>query len=294
MSAYTSSTPSDPTQTSQPPSSDVKTPENKANEESDIKWSRILKVSNAINAIVLMLAGVAVFLLISSPSLIVILSALYVIFFSLLLFCFECHFQSFDSVILGNFGFMFKWQGRCLFFFFTGTLCFGLGTTGYIAGALTLGNVFFNIYVLVKHSSVKNYTNQENAQAKLQARGSSAPANAGPTNALNSPPAASSTSTPNPYAANPYAQPAPKSSYPSSDSNPFSVDVGVNVGGQSVTVPVSVGVAEGGSGITLSASTPSLSSASASPGPDWERNYDSNTSRYYFYNAKTGESRWET
>jgi len=243
--------------------------------------SNIMRVINTLNAMLLGATGVLTFILLSPPTLPEILSSLYIIAFSLLLVCFEFHLKRFDQCVLTNFGFMFKWQGRLLFFLFMGTLCFGLGTMGIVTGSITLTVVIFNIYVICTNDNYKKYTVTESKELTNRA---------GPSITTSTNNSNKSSSVANPYgaAANPYAASGMASSNlgtvasPNDSLNPFTVDVNVGIAGKSV--PVSVSVTD----VVSAASTV----AAAIPA-GWEKILDPGTGKYYFYNSKTQESRWD-
>jgi len=116
-----------------------------------------LKVANVINGLLLFLSGILSISSLLTFSLPTLLSGIYVMLFSILLCCFECHLKKFDSYVFTNFGFMFYWQGRTVFFFFVATLTFGLGVLGIIVGTLTLVNVILNCYILYSHPGYKKF-----------------------------------------------------------------------------------------------------------------------------------------
>jgi len=213
---------------------------------------RAMKICNALNAGLIAATGVVAFMILSL-SVIIVLSAIYVICFALLLFCFECHFKAFDSMINVNFGFMFRWQGRALFLFFTGTLCFGLGTMGIIIGCITVGNVIFNVYVLYKNPAYRESMKPKELKSKLTVVGVMGSEAASATISTSAPSSSSSSSSSNAYSAN--------------DSNPFTVSINASP-----------------SAVIAIAST--LSS-------EWEKLYDQGSGKYYYFNSKTNESRWE-
>jgi len=226
---------------------------------------RLMRVCNGLNACLLIAVGVVAFITLSLSA-IIVLSALYVIMFSCLLCIFECCSRRFLTVFRSNFGFMFKWQGRLIFFIFTGTLCFGLGIFGIISGSITIVNVFFNIYVMCKNPAYQNELGREQSELATRPSTTGAPA-AG-----------------NAAVANPYAQPAAQGA----NSNPFSVDVTLGAGGRSVTVPVSA------SDVVAVATVAAQTTAGGKPLPaGWEKVYDEGTKRYYYFNPKTQESRWD-
>eukprot|EP00456_Euglypha_rotunda_P052769 TRINITY_DN4253_c0_g2_i1.p1 TRINITY_DN4253_c0_g2~~TRINITY_DN4253_c0_g2_i1.p1 ORF type:complete len:258 (+),score=15.23 TRINITY_DN4253_c0_g2_i1:118-891(+) len=112
------------------------------------KLDRMLRYANVANAIVLWLASFMVFFPVPAVDPLEILSAMYIMAFSFLLCCFETHFKFVDRMIYRDCGFMYRWYGRLIFFVFVGTLAFGLGIVGTIAGCVTIANVLFNLYVL--------------------------------------------------------------------------------------------------------------------------------------------------
>merc|ERR1711998_794424 len=64
-----------------------------------------------------------------------------------------------DRYVYNNFGFMFYWQGRLVFFFFLGSLSLafggsdGAGILCYFAGVFTLVNLCFNIWVIFRNKA---------------------------------------------------------------------------------------------------------------------------------------------
>jgi len=126
--------------------------------------TRLLKVGNLINAGLLIACGVLKFFGPSILNLPVVLSAIYVIMFGCLLCCFEVHLKRFDQYVFLNFGFMFYWYGRMLFFFFVATLALGLGIFGIIVGSITIINIFFTIYVMRVHPAYAQYVKDKNEE----------------------------------------------------------------------------------------------------------------------------------
>jgi len=120
------------------------------------KLMRWLRMANMANAIILGIASVVNFILLGGFSPSVFLMSLYVMFFSCTLCCFELHFRAIEVIVRRYFAFMFMWQGRMFYLIFIGTLAFGLGIIGIIAGILTFVNVFFNVYAIRINSQLKS------------------------------------------------------------------------------------------------------------------------------------------
>lgn len=227
---------------------------------------QLMRVGNGLNAVLLGAVGVTAFMLLSL-SVQIVLMALYVISFSFLLFVFECLSRRYLSSFREYFGFMFKWQGRLIFFFFTATLCFGLGTFGIVAGSVTIANVFFNIFVLVKnpiyHDNLANDAEMAKQSSSAGPAGASAAPGAGPNSSAGR------------------------------EANPFTVDVTVGAAGHNVTVPVSMSQIAAGASMAASAASAQTTSSGKPLPSGWEKIYDEGTKRYYYYNSKTQESRWD-
>jgi len=131
-----------------------------------------LRVFNIVNALFLAVAGVLTFVLITKPSVLLILSSIYIIAFSLILCCFETRFSFVERIVYRDCGFMFRWQGRLVFFIFVGTLAFGISIIGIAAGCFTVVNVIFNIYVLCVSPNYSKFKAQQGEAARRNAAGS--------------------------------------------------------------------------------------------------------------------------
>jgi len=148
-----------------------------------------------------------------------------------------------------------------IFFLFTGTLAFGLGPMGIAAGCLTVAIIIFNIYVLRTNKSYSDQTDKEQQEMV--------------TRVANQRPAVPSTS------------PTPVQPGSDKDANPFTVDVNMGIGGHNMTVPVLVSAAD------VTSAAVHVAKSNTIGNTDWEKIYDKGSGKYYFYNAKTQESRWE-
>jgi len=130
-----------------------------------VKW---LKATNFINAILLLITGISAFILLSF-SLIVLISAIYIMVFGWMMCCFELHLARFEKQFLKFVGFMFYWQGRTVFLLLVGLLSFGEGIVGIVTGIYTLINLIFNWYVLFSNPYYQRYVKYEQQQAILRA-----------------------------------------------------------------------------------------------------------------------------
>ena len=77
--------------------------------------------------------------------------ALYVLFFAIVICCFELSLSSIARWLAMNFGFLYSLSGRILFLTFVAVMCFSLGIFGKIVMALTFAALLFNIYVLITY-----------------------------------------------------------------------------------------------------------------------------------------------
>jgi len=228
---------------------------------------RIMKGCNVFNALFLITSAVLVFVLykLTVP---IVLSAIYVICFSWMLICFELRLKRFDKIVYKNFGFMFSWIGRLIFFFFTGTLAFGLGALGIAAGSITIINVLFNIYVLRTNTAYHASVNEEGSSARQAAAD------------------------------------LPTVAQMKAAVELGSVAVSVASDIQNSGAYSSSSTAGSAYGSTPAPTTPTAAPMAASPsavpsdgvkGPsgNWEKFLDEATGTHYYYNAKTKETRWE-
>jgi len=134
------------------------------------KLDMLLRVVNMLNAIFLATAGVLAFIM-EALNLLLILSAIYIIAFSAILCCFETQLGFIERIAYRDCGFMFRWQGRIIFFVFVGTLAFGISKIGIAAGCFTMANVIFNTYVLCVSPSYSKYKSRQAEDARRNAGG---------------------------------------------------------------------------------------------------------------------------
>jgi len=131
----------------------------------------VLRLANFLNGLLLIIiAGTTLQDTAGIKNVPLILSCIYVIFFAFLLVCFECHCRAFNKIVYHNFGFMFNWVGRCVFLFMTGSLAFGFGTYGIIAGCVTVLNVIFNVYVVQTNDFYKDRLEDDAIEMRNRAK----------------------------------------------------------------------------------------------------------------------------
>eukprot|EP01039_Chlorochromonas_danica_P016020 gene16020-18895_t len=93
-------------------------------------WHLALRLSYmAASSFMAIAAGLS---LQSQKNLGLIFFALYVLFFSTMIWCFEFNLQMVASAIAVNFGFMYSLTGRWLFLLFVGFMSFSLSTLGIV------------------------------------------------------------------------------------------------------------------------------------------------------------------
>lgn len=111
-------------------------------------WADRLRKYYLIISVMMFLAA---FFSLGSNSLVVVFIALYVWFFSILLFCFELSLSAFTKLISENFGFLYSPIMRSVFHFLLMLLSFELGFIGKLACiGLAVSGIMY-VYVVVKH-----------------------------------------------------------------------------------------------------------------------------------------------
>jgi len=125
-----------------------------SNEKSAIRY---LRISNMINASLVIFAGIYSLLDISkilTLSIPYFMLGFYLSCFGCMLCCFELRVGAMEQFVREHFGFMFTNLGRTFFLFFLASFCFGLVSQqqalGIIIGVYTILNACFNMYVSYK------------------------------------------------------------------------------------------------------------------------------------------------
>ena len=90
----------------------------------------------------------AVFRILTGPDIETFFLAMYVIMFSIIMWCFECGLPGIDRLIATNFGFLYSMAGRIIFTLFVGVMCLSLGIWGIVCGSAMFVMLLFNVYVL--------------------------------------------------------------------------------------------------------------------------------------------------
>mmetsp|Transcript_9862 Transcript_9862/g.14697 ORF Transcript_9862/g.14697 Transcript_9862/m.14697 type:complete len:242 (+) Transcript_9862:114-839(+) len=119
------------------------------------KWHIALRLSYIISAILMgVMAGLS---LVSQKDLGLIFFAFYVIFFSLLLCCFEVALSFISRWIAVNFGFLYTLAGRLTFILFVGFMSYSLGLYGLIAMCVLYTATAFHLLVMYKFPRFEEY-----------------------------------------------------------------------------------------------------------------------------------------
>jgi len=219
----------------------------------------LLKVTNFINAALLLLAAILA-LIQKSFAIILLMTAIYVGCFACCLLTFELHIKQYERFVYENFGFMFSFNGRAAFFIFIGTLSIGFNSpAGYVAVAYTALNMLWNYYCMRLHPEYSAYMKADNEMRRSRAR-----------EGVNRRVAKEQAKT--------SAKAAPPGAPPGAGT------------GASVAIDMTPESA-------FEAGNQVQKPAAAKPAPvnreEWEKLYDENTKLYYFHNHVTGETRWE-
>lgn len=119
------------------------------------KWAAKLRMINLISCTLLILSS---FFSLASNNLTTLFIAFYVLFFGVLLCCYELGLSIIAKAIAENFGFMYNFWPRKIFIILIAILCYELGLIGKIAMALLLGAEIAGTYVWYKHPQFEKYT----------------------------------------------------------------------------------------------------------------------------------------
>jgi hypothetical protein len=129
-----------------------------AEELASIKyWSRILRGSMLIISILMLITAWYNFAS-SSNEVSTVMLGLYVMFFAILICCFELAFKFATVMIVQNFGFMYNPFGRACFIIFVAIMCFQLSTMGKAMFALLIAQGLLQAYVYCACPHYEAYT----------------------------------------------------------------------------------------------------------------------------------------
>jgi cation transport ATPase len=158
------------TETYVPPGGDVetgRTPSTSNNATSDFvieeetlkqmqRWHIALRVLYMIASILMCAAAVLSFTQ-SNANIGVAFFAMYTVFFSTMICCFECALEAVARLIAVNFGFMYTLFGRAVFLLFVGFMSFQLSLFGQIAMGILYAVGLFHMYVMYRFPRFEEY-----------------------------------------------------------------------------------------------------------------------------------------
>lgn len=75
----------------------------------------------------------------------------YVLFFSVMICCYEAHIRQISEILADNCGFLFGASGRALFLVLVGLLCFSFGVIGIVSAVLVFGVALANIVMVFRY-----------------------------------------------------------------------------------------------------------------------------------------------
>lgn len=130
-------------------------------------WHLALRLSYmAASSFMAIAAGLS---LQSQKNLGLIFFALYVLFFSTMIWCFEFNLQMVASAIAVNFGFMYSLTGRWLFLLFVGFMSFSLSTLGIVAMCFLYAVGLFHGYLMYRFPRFEEYLRKKHYYEGKQA-----------------------------------------------------------------------------------------------------------------------------
>lgn len=131
------------------------------------KWANYLRYGMLIIASLMMVLAYFNFAN-SSNSVATNFLALYVLFFSCIICCYELAFKQVSIYIVQNFGFMFNPWGRTIFLILVEIMLFQLSTFGQVLFAVLLLAMLVQIYVNFKHKRFERYLRLTHMHIKVE------------------------------------------------------------------------------------------------------------------------------
>jgi hypothetical protein len=120
------------------------------------KWSKVLRTSMLVIATLVMITAYYNFAS-TSTTLSSGFLAMYLLFFSCMLCCFEIAYKSVSIYLVQNFGFLYSPYGKFIFLTFVGMVCYQLSTMGKVMFGLLILYGFVNLYVNFIHPKYPQY-----------------------------------------------------------------------------------------------------------------------------------------
>lgn len=127
------------------------------------RYHLILRICYMITALMMSLAAA---LTINGASVATAFICMYVFFFAVLIFCFECALKGISALIASNFGFMYTLPGRVFFCIVICSMLARMQIWGYVALGLLIACLFGNFYVLFKFPRFDEYLRKKHYYAE--------------------------------------------------------------------------------------------------------------------------------
>jgi len=131
------------------------------------KWANYLRYTMLIIATLMMVCAYYNFAN-GSNSVSTNFLALYILFFSCIICCYELAFKQVSIYIVQNFGFMFNPWGRTIFLILVEIMLFQLSTFGQVLFAVLLLAMVIQIYVNIKHKRFERYLRLTHMHIKVE------------------------------------------------------------------------------------------------------------------------------
>ena len=128
------------------------------------KLHTIMRVGMILTS--LTMAAASVLILMKGASISLGFIAVYVFFFAILLFCFECGLKAISQIISSNFGFLYSGGGRLLFMCVVAGMCFRLGLVGQICMGCIGAIQALYIFTLFKYPKYEEYLRKKHYYAE--------------------------------------------------------------------------------------------------------------------------------
>ena len=133
------------------------------------RWNKIVRVAMLILATLMMITAYYNFAT-ASNSVSSNFLALYILFFSVLICCYEIAWKTVSAAIAQNFGFMYRPIGRTIFYILVAIILFQLSTIGQIIFAFLIVLIIFQAILSCRHPQFDAYVRATHFHKRIETK----------------------------------------------------------------------------------------------------------------------------